>query len=84
VSLFDTYYVSPANAKEELIEAAKALWNEAFAADPHGIEEVTRKVLGSKVSEGREFVFVWTNLTIHELHELRVAVYPTVLEIRGG
>lgn len=83
MSLLDTYYVPPSNAKEALIEAAKTLWDEAFAADPHGIEEVTRKVLGDKVSEGREFVFVWTNLTIHELHELRVAVYPTVLEVRG-
>ena len=69
--------------KNELEVAAKILWEEAFAADPHGTEELTRAPLKNKVNDSPSFVFVWSNLSTRELHALRCAMYPTVLEIRG-
>ncbi len=67
--------------KADLVAAAKALWEEAFAADPYRTEENTKAALGDKVGEGG--VFVWDRLTIPELHALRRVLYPTVLEARG-
>jgi hypothetical protein len=70
----------PLNAREELEQNAKDLWEEAFAADPHHVEEVTAKILGDKCVNG---VFVAANCTDEQLHHLRRAVYITVLEARG-
>jgi hypothetical protein len=63
--------------KDYLILAAKALWTEAHAADPWGSEALAEAVLGSAV-------WVWSNLTCRQLHNLRAAIYPIVLEARGS
>lgn len=67
--------------KADLVLAARALWEEAFAADPVRTDENTEAVLGDKVGTGG--VFVWDRLTVPELRALRRALYPTVLQARG-
>jgi len=67
--------------KTELEVAARALWEEAHAADPIRTEENAQAVLGDKISDSG--VFVWSRLTVPELRMLRRVLFITVLEARG-
>lgn len=63
--------------KQELVRQTRALWEEAWKADPHRTEENTHAVLGRDV-------FVWDLLAVVQLTALRRALFPTVLAARAS
>ena len=62
--------------RDDWEQATRALYEEAWRADPYHVEEITHALFGSDV-------FVWPRLRMPQLHALRRALLPTVLEARG-
>ena len=62
--------------KVDHVKSVRALYEEAFKADPHRVEEVTTAVLGREV-------FSWDSLSSVQLHRLGACLMTTVLEARG-
>lgn len=55
---------------------AKAVWEEAHAADPYDTETIAERITGAKV-------WAWSRLTSKQLQALSSALYPIALASRG-
>jgi hypothetical protein len=62
--------------KQEIINWTRAIYEEANAADPYGVEEAARAIIGAEA-------WVWSNLTVSQLNRLSRFCFTAALAARA-